>query len=343
MRILVLRFSALGDVALTVPVLQKLKEQYPEVEVTLVSRPFMKALFQPLPLHFHAADVDKDYRGTAGLWKLFRQLKRQYRPDVVVDLHYVLRTRILSTFFKAAGVKVFHVNKGRAAKKRLTRAEDKIRTPLPHTTQRYAEAFGLAGFHLPFEPSENPRINYRSDTDLSAFIPQKDKVVIGVAPFAQHKGKMWPIPKMKSLLQELGEKGYRVLLFGGPDEREQLEELRQSEFIQNTAGTLKLGDELALMKHLKLMIAMDSSNMHMATLTGVPVVSIWGAAHSHAGFGPLGDNIRLKAEIPLETLTCRPCSIYGNKPCLRKDYACLNWLEVKQVLQKVEDALSGQY
>ncbi|MGB0176648.1 MAG: glycosyltransferase family 9 protein, partial [Owenweeksia sp.] len=125
-------------------------------------------------------------------------------------------------------------------------------------------------------------------------------------------------------------------LFGGPDEREELDKLSLNNSIRNVAGSFKLAYELALMRKLSLMVAMDSSNMHMATLAGIPVVSIWGATHSDAGFGPLGKNISLKVEVPVKKLECRPCSVYGNKPCLRGDYACLNWLEVNEVFRKVQ-------
>ncbi|MGB0176305.1 MAG: glycosyltransferase family 9 protein, partial [Owenweeksia sp.] len=128
---MVLRFSALGDVALTVPVLQKLTEQNPHAQITMVSRPFMAPLFAPLSLTFHGADVSNNYKGLHGLWKLFRELKEKYKPDVIIDLHYVLRSRTLSTFFKGTGIPVYHIHKGRSEKKALTRPENKDRKILP--------------------------------------------------------------------------------------------------------------------------------------------------------------------------------------------------------------------
>ncbi|MEQ9262619.1 MAG: glycosyltransferase family 9 protein [Owenweeksia sp.] len=340
MRVLVFRFSALGDVALSLPVLQKLTEQNPDAEITVVSRPFMAPLFTPLSVAFHGADVSHTYKGFKGLWKLYKELKDQYQPDVIIDLHYVLRSRVLSMFFRGSGIPVYHIHKGRTEKKALVRPDNKIRQSLPHTTERYAQVFRQAGLHLEYDPGEQPRIEYTSPEDFSTLLPHHSQTItIGIAPFAQHRGKMWPLHKTRELLQLLTGKGYHIILFGGPGEKQKLNELILNNSIKNAAGAFKLDAELNLMRKLALMIAMDSSNMHMATLTGIPVVSIWGATHSDAGFGPLGKNEQFKAEIPVEKLACRPCSVYGNKPCLREDYACLNWLEPKDVLYKVTLAL----
>ena len=99
------------------------------------------------------------------------------------------------------------------------------------------------------------------------------------------------------------------------------------------AGRLKLEQELALMSHLKLMVSMDSANMHLASLAGTPVVSIWGATHPLAGF--MGWNQRTEWAVQADSLPCRPCSIFGNKPCLRGDYACLTGLKAEDILCKI--------
>ena len=90
------------------------------------------------------------------------------------------------------------------------------------------------------------------------------------------------------------------------------------------------------MSHLQVMISMDSANMHLASLVNTPVVSIWGATHPYAGF--MGWNQRYENAAQVE-LDCRPCSIYGNKPCLRGDYACLKNISPEQIISKVESLL----
>ena len=90
------------------------------------------------------------------------------------------------------------------------------------------------------------------------------------------------------------------------------------------------------MSHLDVMVSMDSGNMHLASLTATPVVSIWGATHPFAGF--MGWRQNPDNAIGLN-LPCRPCSVYGNKPCLRGDYACLKNISPEMVLEKVVKVL----
>ena len=90
------------------------------------------------------------------------------------------------------------------------------------------------------------------------------------------------------------------------------------------------------MSHLDVMLSMDSSNMHLASLTGTPVVSVWGATHPYAGFMGWGQTEEYAVQIPLD---CRPCSVYGQKPCLRGDYACMRNIAPEAIVEKVEKVL----
>jgi ADP-heptose:LPS heptosyltransferase len=96
--------------------------------------------------------------------------------------------------------------------------------------------------------------------------------------------------------------------------------------------------ELILMSHLNVMLSMDSANMHLASLTDTPVVSIWGATHPYAGF--LGWNQPQENILQVDDLDCRPCSIYGQKPCLRGDYACMNQITPDQVVRRISDIIN---
>ena len=93
------------------------------------------------------------------------------------------------------------------------------------------------------------------------------------------------------------------------------------------------------MSHLELMVSMDSANMHLASLVNTPVVSIWGATHPYTGF--MGWNQKLENAVQVD-LPCRPCSIFGNKPCLRGDYACLNSITPDMVFSKVKAVLNNR-
>ncbi|MDZ7847590.1 MAG: glycosyltransferase family 9 protein [Owenweeksia sp.] len=341
MHLLVIRFSAIGDVALSIPVLKALTEQHPEVEVTVLSRPHFQSLFEPLGVHFVGANLESEHQGPQGLWKLYQRIINDHKPDRVVDLHAVLRTHILASFFKMGGIPVYQIDKGRKEKKALTRRKNKVRVPLRHTMLRYVEVFEKSGLRLRAHPSEPALPHYQSAAaDQQWQNLHLSGTVIGIAPMASFAGKSWPQQKMRDLIILLLEQNYKVLLFGGPDDVASLDELSAGrDGVYNVASKLKFNGEIALMNKLRLMISMDSSNMHLATLAAIPVVSIWGATHHYAGFAPIGHNDHLMAEVRVEELGCRPCSVFGSKPCFRKDYACLNWLEPSDVMTKVEKAL----
>jgi ADP-heptose:LPS heptosyltransferase len=344
MRLLIIRLSALGDVALTVPVLSAFAKQHPNVELAVLSRPFTKPLFQPLPIKFISADLNGRHKGVKGLKKLHSEITKDFQPDIIIDLHSVMRSWILGTFFKLSGRPVFKIDKGRAEKKALTQSKNKALKQLKHSTERYADVFELAGFLFEFNPNTIEHLKYES-SEAGRFLEEigNSEKLIGIAPFAFHKGKMWPIEKMKALIKDISNKGYTLLVFGGKEDFKKLQALSNSlPNSYNVSAKFDLAGELTLISSLQLMIAMDSSNMHFATLVGTKVVSIWGATHHLAGFGPLGDNKQNIAEVSLDKLNCRPCSVFGNKPCYRGDYACLEWLDTEDVIEKVDLALQPQ-
>lgn len=338
MKVLIIRFSALGDITLSLPIIQKLNQKYPELELFVLSKPFAKKLFSSVDIEFIDSDLNSEHKGFFGLFKLFKKIKREQNPDIVIDLHQVLRSKLLSFFFRISGSQVFSINKGRKDKKALVRKENKIRKPLMHSSERYAEVFENAGFPISFKSDEFQGLENTSRDESNAEEFPKNKV--GIAPLAQHSGKSWPLGRMKTLITTLVGQGMDIYLFGGPMDKEILDDLSQySPSIKNMAGIGDLNSELEMMKDLDVFVAMDSSNMHLATMANIPVVSIWGATHSFTGFGPLGNNDSLKVEISPEQLNCRPCSVFGNKECFRGDYACLNRIDSKMVMEKINLAL----
>jgi len=337
-RILVFRFSALGDVAMTVPVLWSFLEKYPDHEVWFVSRPFAKDLVAPLPrVHFFPVDLKQKHKGLPGLFRLFRELKKSGPWDAVVDLHSVLRTHVLTSLFAVTGTKVAKIDKGRSEKKKLTRKDNKVFKALPTTADRYRQTFGKAGF--PFELQNFPgKTLYGKDRVSSESPPWGDlggsPFLVGIAPFAKHQWKMWPEEKMRELLKLLDEKGVSVILFGGPGEEQKKLEgwVADLKTAQTFAGKLTMSGELELMSRLDVMVSMDSANMHLASLSGTRVISIWGATHAYAGFMGYGQTVADALQVNLD---CRPCSVFGNKPCHRGDFACMERITPEMVMERI--------
>ncbi|MBI3395584.1 MAG: glycosyltransferase family 9 protein, partial [Spirochaetia bacterium] len=235
------------------------------------------------------------------------------------------------------------IMKGRREKREQTRRKDKVLTPLPHMVERYMHVFKRAGFSADSGagPWMNPDTRSRQlarDYLNGLGLKKKENYWIGIAPFAGHGPKMWPLEKMRELL-EMMRRGLDVTVFlfgGGSREIAELEKLRTAfPDAHIVAGKLTLEGEIGLMMKLDLMIAMDSFNMHMGALLAVPILSIWGATHPYSGFGPYGQDERSIVQIPVEKLPCRPCSVFGNKKCFRGDLACLNWITPKEVYDRL--------
>lgn len=341
----------MGDVVLLVPVVRSLVAAYPDVEVTVVTRPKFASFFTdierviPFP-----ADVDHTYNGMFGLRDLFRKLLKKGDYDVVVDMHDHIRTMILRTLFKVFGTRVVVFDKGRAEKKKFTRKENKETKKLPHSIDRYRQALANAGF--PFEMVSAPYIPVRDSIkgEVNEWLERnsliKNAKWIGIAPFAMHTTKIWPVEKYREVIERLrNSSSLKVFLFGGGEKEVKFFNELKSSFPDTcvvVAGELKIKQELALMERLDAMICVDSSNMHFAALLGIPVIAIWGGTHPDVGFGPWGSPETTVLQISRDELPCRPCSVYGRETCYRGDFACLNRITPEQVSDAVTRQLNSR-
>ncbi|MFC6266865.1 glycosyltransferase family 9 protein [Frigoriflavimonas asaccharolytica] len=325
MTILAYRFSAFGDVAMLAPVFREFLEQNPEVKIIIVSRENFSDLFSDIEnVDFVGVDLDQ-YKGFFGMRKLANQLIAKYQPTHIADFHDVIRTKILNKIFKSKGYSVFKIDKDKEEKAVLTDVWNLDKKQLKRTVERYADVFRSMGLNLELSHLLRPK--------------SAQKAGIGIAPFAQHFGKMLPLEKSFELAQKLSENHALYFFGGGESEVEILkdwEELIPNS--QSVAGKLSLKAELELISELKLMISMDSANMHLASLMGTRCVSIWGSTHPFAGF--LGYGQKLEDVVQVKDLTCRPCSVFGDKECYRGDWACLHEIRIQEILEKVEKALS---
>ncbi len=346
-KILFIRFSAMGDVVLLVPMLRSLLAKYPDLDIHVLTRPKFAAFFQNIKgVTVIPADVDKEYKGLKGLWRLFQKLKSE-KFELIIDLHDHLRTKFLRSLFFLTGIHTEVFKKGRSEKKQLTRSNHKLNKVLPHTVERYQEVLERCGYHFPL--LEGPHLLSQNNVVqvLDAWLVQNDlpkkERWIGVAPFAMHRSKIWPLENYHQLLSLLLQKEtFRFFLFGGGAKEIAFFNSLKKEFptqVTIIAGVMKLDQELALMKKLDLMLCVDSSNMHFAVLTGAPVLSIWGGTHPSVGFGPFQRNEESIIQISNDELSCRPCSVYGKETCARGDFACMTMITPQMVAERVSKSL----
>ncbi|MBR1632006.1 MAG: glycosyltransferase family 9 protein [Paludibacteraceae bacterium] len=336
--VLVIRLSAMGDVAMTIPVLYSVARQHPDVHFTLLTRDRFTRLLLNAPGNVDTIGIDPDqYHGLKGLSRLYKQLK-EHRFDAVADLHDVLRSKYLRLRFALnSDVKVRHIHKGRWQKRRLTARCCKHRGQLPSSFYRYAEVFRRLGF----QTEERFESVFDQSTPDYAALPEQFRQKpdgqrwIGIAPFAKFAGKIYPIDMMEQIIDRLIQQDdVRMFLFGfGKEESDILERFAsKSDHIVSCAGRFSPSQELILMSLLDVMLSMDSANMHLASLVGTRVVSLWGATHPWAGFMGWKQSTHDAIGVSLD---CRPCSVFGNKPCRRKDEACMRQIRPEDVVRRL--------
>jgi ADP-heptose:LPS heptosyltransferase len=338
--ILIIRLSAPGDVAMTVPVLHSFQKTCPSVRLSILTNKRLEPLFKGLKASLFFAETKTRHKGLAGLLKLFRELNstnKDFPIDAVADLHNVLRSQVIRKLYELKGIPVQVIDKGREEKKSLTRKENKILKQLPSSFDRYRNVFNRLGFEFEYNFSSVFETKPLLPGNIISLTGNKNEKWIGIAPFATYKEKMYPLEKMEMVIKQLNCPGQKLFFFGSMAESAILEEW-ENKFpgTVNVAGKLSLEEELILMSHLDVMLSMDSANMHFASLVNVPVVSVWGATHPFAGF--LGWKQQPGNVVQVD-LFCRPCSVFGNKPCYRHDWACMNLIQPEHISGRIENQL----
>lgn len=347
--VLIARFSALGDVAMTVPAVYSACRCYPDVRFYFVTRPSMTSIFVNAPdnLTLIGADVKNEYEGIGGLRALCNKLTAECRPDIFIDLHNVLRTKVMSFFLRLSGIKTVRIFKPRAKRRALTRPHNKVMLPLISQRARYREAFFKAG--LPLTEHFNGLYSGRSCADTAAFAaitPPKAEGErwVALAPFAAHPGKIYPpelTEQVLAMLQADVDAGanIRVFLFGGGNEECEILQAWEKRYACATSLAGKrygFAAELALFNHIDVAMTMDSANMHLASLASTPTISIWGATHPYCGFKAWRQTDDDTVQLPMD---CRPCSVFGNKPCMRGDLMCLKAIKPAAIYKKLSQHL----
>ena len=334
--LLIIRFSAMGDVAMLVPAVHSLAVQHPDLHITLLTRKHLTPFYDWMPANVEVVGIDlKQYEGVGGLNRLYKELKvRGF--DAVADMHNVLRSKYLRFRFRLSGVRCVHIDKGRKEKKRLIGHGMQCGQLMP-MVQRYADVLERLGLSIKLDFTA---AFDKSTENFSALTPvispkQEGEKWLGIAPFAAHENKIYPLDKVEEVVKAIAKKrNMKVFLFGAGKKEKEILEGWETDNVMSICGKLGgLHNEMLLMSQLDVMLAMDSANMHIASLVGTPVVSVWGSTHPKAGFLPWNqpaDNI-----LQVDDLPCRPCSVYGNKPCRFGDLRCMNRIKPDSIINKL--------
>ena len=330
----------MGDVAMSIPVIRALTEKHPECKITVLSKPFFKPLFDKIPqVSFFAAQVNTKHKGILGLFKLYRELKKENITHVA-DFHNVLRSKILRTLFIFNGNPCICINKGRTEKKALTRTKNKIFKQLKTSHQRYAEVLNKLGFNLDLS---NPTLieKKKLSEKITIITGLKTDTWIGIAPFAAFKGKVYPLQLMEEVIKEMASKGFKIFLFGGGKHEVKILNTIENTYknVINLAGQLSFKEELEVISKLDLMVSMDSGNAHLAAMQQVKTITLWGVTHPYAGFAPFHQPDDYCLISDLEKYPKIPCSIYGNK-VINGYENVMETISPDRVIEKIMSVLS---
>lgn len=342
--VLVIRFSALGDVCMTIPVVYGVCRANRGVRFIYLTKKPVASLFigRPDNLVVVGADLKQEYAGLRGAIRLFFKLRREYDIDAVADLHSVLRTHAVDFVARFLGLRVSTIDKMRAARQELVSRSALNAPPLKPMTERYADVFTRLGLNPP-SGVESPVTGPLLPSCAADVVAPKTEgeCWVAVAPFAAHRGKIYPVDKMREVVEALASRpATRVILFGGGGSEAEV----LNKWAEEISGVVNLAGkrhgfekELAIMGQCDVMLSMDSANMHLASLMGTPVVSVWGATHPAAGFGGWRQDpsLAVQAHMP-----CRPCSIFGDKVCHLGGYPCLHAITPAQIVLRIVDLLN---
>ena len=340
--ILVFRFSSLGDIAMTIPVLRSFFNTYPNQKIIFVSRRFVEPLFQEFEnLEFIGLDFKKDYIGIKGLFRLFVRLRKKNIKSVA-DLHNVLRTKILNFLFKLTFTNVQKINKGRFERKRLTRKKNKNFKPLTPVYYRYCDVFRRLGYPVDLANHEYPIKPFlEQDSDEQRLLSRnKKKKIIGIAPFASFNGKTYPLDLTQNVIAYL-QKDHTIYLLGGGDELKQIEVWDKAyDNVIDISKNFNLREQINIINYMDLMISMDSANGHLASNCEIPVLTVWGMTHPFCGFAPFDQGLENSIMIDRNYYPHIPTSIYGNK--IPKGYEnAFRSIEPKEVIEKALEILKA--
>lgn len=326
--LLIMRSSAMGDVAMLPHAIRALVKAYPGLKITVVTREIFRPFFDGLDVEFLFIDTKLKHKGIRGILRLAREA-RSLGVDAVADVHDVLRSQLFRLSMRLHGLKVRSIHKGRLAKWLRMGSNAACIKPLRHTVVRYCDVFRSLGFEID-NPAPAEKREHRNP------MGEKQGLWIGVAPFSAQKGKIYPLALMREVIRGLSQRYDRVFIHSGKGDELAFAKEQETLYpnVSSVADRIGLKEEIDLVANLDCVVSMDSLVMHIASLTATPVVSVWGATHPKMGF--LGYGCAKEGIVQRDDLRCRPCSVFGKKPCKFGDYRCLTGIPPEQIIDRVE-------
>jgi len=315
LKILIIRFSSIGDIVLTSPVIRCLKQQVPGVEIHYLTKKSFQTVLKNNPY------IDKLHLLEDSLSPLIYQLKAE-KFDHIVDLHRNLRTMLLKS---RLGIKSSSFDKLNVEKWLLVNFKINILPPL-HIVDRYLKTVEFLGVK-----NDDKGLDYflEKDYSLTELLPESHRNYTGVAIGAQHFTKRLPVYKLIEVCKLLD---HPVVLMGGKEDAERADEIAKGagEHVFNACGKFTLDESAYLVKMSMQIITHDTGLMHIAAAFNKPIISIWG--NTVPGFGMYPYQVTESKIIEVAGLKCRPCSKIGFQKCPLGHFKCMNEQDPAQIV-----------
>ena len=305
MKILIIRFSSLGDVILTSSVFEALNKE--GIKIHFLTLKNWEELYKNDLRIDKLITVEKEKIKTLnGIKKLSQDLNRE-NYDYVVDLHNTLKTRILSLFLKSKTV----TYKKSSLLRRLMLTFKPFKAKWLFVPELYAETFKKLGIKI-----KNPRPSIpltKEEIEKALRISPKEPFIV-IAPGAKWKTKRYPIEKFVEVAKLLKEKGFQTVSIGGKEEQDLGKILNQKAQTINLCGKLSIRESLSVIRISKGVISNDSAVTHMARAVKTKVLTLFGPTHPAFGFAPAED----EGKAITLNLPCSPCSLHGKTRCKKQ-------------------------
>lgn len=323
-KILVVRFSSIGDVVLTASVVRCLKEQLPSSEIHFLTKSSFRSIVE------HNPNIDKVITIDSSIKEVTSELKEE-KYDHIVDLHNNLRTRSLAFRLRKPTTRFPKLN---LEKWKLVKFK-KNSMPDIHVVDRYFEAVKSLGVKSDGKKGDF-LIPSSNEVDIEGKFNLQSREYYALVIGAKFKTKQLPEEKLLELISKIQ---LPIILIGGPDDRElgnRLVELSSKENIVNTCGDFSILGSASILKQSRVVITNDTGMMHIAGCFDVPIVSIWGNTVPELGMYPYRPNNEASFSIhEVKGLNCRPCSKIGFESCPKGHFDCMMKQDLDGILEKL--------
>lgn len=323
MKVLVVRFSSIGDVVLTTPVVRAIKSQL-NCELHFITKKGFKGILENNP------NIDKIYTIEKSINEVVSELKSE-NYDYLIDLHKNVRTFALK---RILGSKSYSFPKLNLEKWLLVNFK---RTSMPnkHVVDRYFETvkpLGVVNDHLPCDFF----IHKQDQVNISEVFDLAPKSFVTIAIGAQFATKRMPFTKLEAIIQEIQKP---IILVGGPTDKElalRLVERFAGKELYSACGNFNLSQSASIVQQSAVLLTNDTGMMHIASCFEIPTVSVWGNTVPELGMYPYFPKGKENYSIhEVKGLKCRPCSKIGFKECPKKHFNCMLLQDETTIAQDV--------